>query len=150
MQPYFRDAVPSDLPAIAAILRSASHQGDLEDQEHLGSYRDALTEIDRSDANYLLVAEYDQQITALIQLLSFRHIHHGGGRTAQIVAMHVADQFRTTGIGGMLLDHAIERAQDLGCRRLQVLSSTARTDEHPFWERHGFVQLDRGYIRTLG
>ena len=149
MQPYFRDAVPSDLPAIAAILRSASHQGDLEDQEHLAPYRDALTEIDRSDANYLLVAEYDQQITALIQLLAFRHIHHGGGRTAQVVAMHVAERLRTTGIGGMLLDHAIERAQDLGCRRLQVLSSTARTDEHPFWERHGFVQLDRGYVRTL-
>jgi GNAT superfamily N-acetyltransferase len=149
MQAYFRDAVPSDLPAIAAILRSASHLGDLEDQEQLGSYRDALIEIDRTDGNYLLVAEYDNQITALIQLLAFRHIHHGGGRTAQIVALHVAEQFRTSGIGGMLLDHAGERARDLGCRRLQVLSSTARTDEHPFWERHGFVQLDRGYVRRL-
>ena len=149
MQPYFRDAVPSDLPAIAAILRSASHMGDLEDQQQLGSYRDALLEIDRTDGNYLLVAEYDRQITALIQLLTFRHIHHGGGRTAQIVALHVAEQFRTTGIGAMLLEHTIGRASELGCRRLQVLSSTARTDEHPFWERAGFVQLDRGYVRPL-
>jgi GNAT superfamily N-acetyltransferase len=149
MQAYFRDAVPSDIPAIAAILRSASHLSDLEHREQLGSYRDALIEIDRTDGNYLLVAEYDRQITALIQLLAFRHIHHGGGRTAQIVAMHVAEPFRTTGINGMLLDHAAERARDLGCRRLQVLSSTARTDDHPFWERNGFVQLDRGYVRTL-
>jgi GNAT superfamily N-acetyltransferase len=49
----------------------------------------------------------------------------------------------------MLLEHAGERARDLGCRRLQVLSSTAQTDEHPFWERNGFVQLDRGYVRPL-
>jgi GNAT superfamily N-acetyltransferase len=149
MQPYFRDAVPSDLPAITAILRGANHLADLEQHEPIGSYRDALLEIDRTDGNYLLVAEYDRQITALIQLLAFRHIHHGGGRTAEVVAMHVAEQFRTTGIGGMLLDHACERALDLGCRRLQVFSSTASTDEHSFWERHGFVQLDRGYVRPL-
>ncbi|HEY5664665.1 MAG TPA: GNAT family N-acetyltransferase [Ilumatobacter sp.] len=149
MQPYFRDAVPSDLSAISAILRSARHHGDADVQPSLGSYRDALVEIDRSDGNYLLVAEFDNQITAIAQLLAFRHIHHGGGRTAQIVGMFVAEPFRTSGIGGMLLDHACERARDLGCYRLQVLSSTARTDEHSFWERHGFVQLDRGYVRNL-
>jgi GNAT superfamily N-acetyltransferase len=149
MQPYFRDAVNSDLPAIAAILRSAEHLGDLEDQDQLGSYRDALLEIDRTDGNYLLVAEYDRQITAMIQLVAFRHVHGAGGRTAEIVALHVAEQFRTTGIGGMLLEHASQRARDLGCNRLQVLSSTARTDQHPFWERNGFVQLDRGYVRPL-
>jgi GNAT superfamily N-acetyltransferase len=148
MQPYFRDAVPSDLPALAAILRAAGLSDDPEG-ERLGSYRDALLEIDRADGNYLLVAEYDSQITALVQLLAFRHIHHGGRRTAQIVALHVAEPFRTSGIGGMLLDHAALRARDLGCRRLQVLSSTARTDEHSFWERHGFVQLDRGYVRQI-
>jgi hypothetical protein len=64
MQAYFRDAVPSDLPAIAAILRSASHLGDLEDQEQLGSYRDALTEIDRTDGNYLLVDLRDRRHAA--------------------------------------------------------------------------------------
>ena len=149
MQPYFRDAVPSDLPAMAAILRSAGHLSDREHHEHIGSYRDALLEIDRTDGNYLLVAEYDRQITALIQLLAFRHIHHGGGRTAHIVSLQVAEQFRTTGIGAMLLEHASERARDLGCNRLQVLSSTASTDEHPFWERNGFVQLERGYVRPL-
>lgn len=156
MQPYFRDAVPSDIPAIAAILRSGSPPEDGSHQQHhqqhhqqLGSYRAALLEIDRAEGNYLLVAEYDSQVTAVVQLVTYRHIHDGGGRTAQIVSLHIAEPFRTSGISGMLLEHAAHRAREIGCRRLQVSCSTARTDEHSFWERHGFVQLDRGYVRGL-
>ena len=149
VQPYFRDAVRGDIPAISAILRSAPHLADFDQGEHTGSYREALAEIDRTDGNYVLVAEYDNQIGAMLQMLAFRHLHHRGGRTAQIVALHIAEPFRTSGLGGMLVDHALDRARDLGCRRLQVLSSTALTNEHHFWERHGFVQLDRGYVHSL-
>ncbi len=148
MQPYFRDAVRNDLPAIGAILRGVEPEtGDA--TPPVGSYRDALAEIDRTDGNYVLVAEYDSQIVAVLQLLAYRQLHDRGGRTARVVLLCVADAYRTTGVGAMLLDHAGERAIDLGCLRLQVLSSTARTDEHAFWERSGFVQLDRGYVRAL-
>lgn len=157
MQPYFRDAVRGDVPAIAAILRESNGIGDDIERrmdEHGGStpiasYQDALDEIDRASGNFALVAEYDRQIVAILQLLAFRHLHGHGGRTAEIVGLHVAPSYRTTGIAGMLLEHAIDRCRDLGCSRLQVLSSTARSDEHPFWERLGFVQLDRGYARPL-
>ncbi len=148
MQPYFRDAVRTDLPAIGAILRGVEPDA-ADATPPVGSYRDALAEIDRTDGNYVLVAEYDSQIVAVLQLLAYRQLHDRGGRTAQIVMLRVADAYKTTGVGAMLLDHAGERASDLGCRRLQVLSSTARTDEHTFWERSGFVQLERGYVRAL-
>lgn len=148
MQPYFRDAVRTDLPAIGAILRGGQPDA-ADDTPPVGSYRDALAEIDRTDGNYVLVAEYDSQIVAVLQLLAYRQLHDRGGRTAQIVMLRVADAYKTTGVGAMLLDHAGERASDLGCRRLQVSSSTARTDEHTFWERSGFVQLERGYVRAL-
>lgn len=147
MQPYFRDAVGGDLPAIVAILGAASP--DAERTEHLSAYREALAEIDRTDGSYVLVAEYDNRIAAVLHLLAFRHLHEHGGRSAHVAVLQVAEPFRTTGIAGMLLDHAADRARDLGCRRLQVLSSTARGDEHTFWERHGFVQFDRGYARPL-
>ncbi len=148
MQPYFRDAVPSDLPAIGAILRSVD-SGDDADAAPVGSYRDALAEIDRTDGNYVLVAEYDSQIVAVLQLLALRQLHDRGGRSAQIVMLHVAESFKTSGVGAMLVDHAVERATDLGSHRVVALCSTARTGEHSFWERNGFVQLERGYVRTL-
>ena len=147
MQPYFRDAVRNDLPAIGAILRGVDPVG-ADDTPPVGSYRDALGEIDRTDGNYVLVAEYDSQIVAVLQLLAFRQLHDRGGRSAQIVMLHVAESFRTSGVGAMLVDHAVERATDLGCRRVIAMCSTGRTDEHSFWERNGFVQLDRGYVRN--
>lgn len=148
MQPYFRDAVPSDLPAIGAILRSVDAADDTGGST-VGSYRDALAEIDRTDGNYVLVAEFDRQIVAVLQLLSFRQMHDRGGRSASIVMLRVADAFRTSGVGAMLVEHAVERATDLGCGRVSVGCSTAATDEHTFWERNGFVQLERGYVRPL-
>jgi GNAT superfamily N-acetyltransferase len=147
MQPYFRDAVGTDIPAIGAILRSSAAADP--DQAPTGSYRDALSEIDRADGNYVLVAEYDSQIVAVLQFVAFRHLHDRGGRTAHIVLLRVADEFRTSGVGSMLLDHAVRRARDLGCRRLDVMTSTAATEEHHLWERSGFVHLDRGYVRSI-
>jgi GNAT superfamily N-acetyltransferase len=149
MQAYFRDAVGTDLPALGALLRGPGSVDSGPGGSTSGSYRDALAEIDRTDGNYVLVAEYDRQIVAVLQLVAYRHLHERGGRTAQIVLVRVADEFRTSGVTAMLVDHAIERARDLGCRRVQVLSSTARSDDHSFWERAGFVQLDRGYARPL-
>lgn len=149
MQPYFRDAVSTDIPAIGAILRGADGI-DGEISPPVGAYQAALTEIDRTDGNYVLVAEYDNQIVAILQMLAYRHLHDRGGRTAHIVLLQVAAEFRTSGVGSMLLDHAANRACDLGCRRLEVMCSTSATDEHHFWERSGFVQLDRGYVRELG
>ncbi|MDW3215759.1 MAG: GNAT family N-acetyltransferase [Ilumatobacteraceae bacterium] len=149
MQAYFRDAVGTDLPALGALLRGSSGADSGPDGSTNGSYRDALAEIDRTDGNYLLVAEYDRQIVAVLQLVAYRQLHERGGRTAQIVLLRVAEEYRTSGVTGMLVDHAVGRARDLGCRRVQVMSGTDRSDEHPFWERAGFVQLDRGYARPL-
>jgi GNAT superfamily N-acetyltransferase len=149
MQAYFRDAVGTDLPALGALLRGSGTIDTGPAGSMSGSYRDALADIDRTDGNYLLVAEYDRQIVAVLQLIAYRHLHERGGRTAQIVLLRVAEEFRTSGVDGMLVDHAVGRARDLGCRRLQAMSSTARSDEHTFWERAGFVQLDRGYARPL-
>lgn len=146
MQPYFRDAVGSDLPAIAAILRGRAAD---DPPPHPGLLRDALAEIDRTHGSYVLVAEFDRQIVALLHLVVHRHLHDGAGRTARIVRLAVAPEFGRSGVDGMLIDHAAARARDLGCRRLEAGAATSDADDHHRWERAGFVHLDRGYVRTL-
>lgn len=149
MQSYFRDAVGTDLPAIGAILRGAARSSS-DDTPPNGSYRDALAEIDRTDGNYVLVAEYDRQIIAVLQMLAYRALHDRGRRTAQIVLVRVAGEFRTTGVRDMLIDHAAGRALDLGCRQLVAFTNMDSTNDHHTWERAGFIHVDRGYIRQLG
>lgn len=147
MQPYFRDAVRGDLSAIGTILRSAAPHDDTQQRATPGSYRRALEEIDRRDDCYLLVGEYDRQIGAVLEMIVFPTLS-GPGRTAEIVGLWIAEPFRTSGLDGMLLDHAVARADDLGCTRIQVLAAGSRRHEHAFWERSGFVHLDAGYVRT--
>jgi GNAT superfamily N-acetyltransferase len=147
VQPYFRDAVRGDLAAIAAILRSSSPHDDVQQRATPGSYRRALDEIDRQDGCFLLVGEYDRQIGAVLEMVVFPTLT-GAGRTAEIVGLWTAEPFRTSGLDGMLLDHALARADDLGCHRVQVLAAGSRRHEHAFWERGGFAHLDAGYVRT--
>ena len=147
MQPYFRDAVRGDLSAIATILRSAAPHDDAQQRATPGAYRRALEEIDRQEACHLLVGEYDRQIGAVLQLVVFPTLS-GPGHAAEIVGLWTAEPFRTTGLDGMLLDHAIARAEDLGCCRIQVMAAGSRRHEHAFWERAGFIHLDAGYVRT--
>lgn len=147
MQPYFRDAVRGDLSAIAAILRSAAPHDEALQRATPGSYRRVLEEVDRHDGCFLLVGEYDRQIGAVLEMVVFPTLSRPG-RTAEIVGLWTAEPFRTTGLDGMLLDHAIERADDLGCGRIQVMAAGSRRHEHAFWERAGFIHLDAGYVRT--
>lgn len=147
MQPYFRDAVRGDLSAIATILRSAAPHDEAQQRASAGSYGRTLDEIDRQDGCFLLVGEYDRQIGAVLEMIVFPTLS-GPGRTAEIVGLWTAEPFRTTGLDGMLLDHALARLAELGCNRIQVLAAGSRRQEHAFWERAGFVHLDAGYVRT--
>ncbi|MEQ8437888.1 MAG: GNAT family N-acetyltransferase [Ilumatobacter fluminis] len=147
VQPYFRDAVQGDLPAIATIMRGAAPHDPAQMRATPDTYRRVLDQIDRHDGCYLLVGEYDNQIGAVLEMIVFPTLS-GCGRTAEIVGVWTAESFRTSGLDGMLLDHAIERASDLGCTRLQVMSGGGRRHEHAFWERAGFIHLDVGYVRT--
>lgn len=147
MQPYFRDAVRGDLSAIATIMRSSAPHDEVQQRATPGSYRRVLEEIDRQDGCFLLVGEYDRQIGAVLEMVVFPTLS-GPGRVSEIVGLWTAEPFRRTGLDGMLLDHAVDRADDLGCARIQVMAAGSRRQEHAFWERAGFVHLDAGYVRT--
>jgi GNAT superfamily N-acetyltransferase len=68
--------------------------------------------------------------------------------------MHVRVDLRGTGIGGLLLEAAVDVARAAGCYRVQLTSNTARSDahrfnEHRFNEHHGFAGSHVGFKRLL-
>jgi len=144
VQPYFRDAVGGDVAAIAAILRAEAPHDPTRAACTPDACRRMLADIDRREGCFLLVAEFDGQIGAVLQLVVFPTLA-GAGPTAEIVGLWVADAFRSSGLDTMLLDHAVERADDLGCGRVQVMAPATR--RRSYWERAGFVHTDAGYVR---
>ena len=109
----------------------------------------ALVDIDESSGTELLVAEQDGQVVGTCQLITFRQLQHRGGWCAEIESMHVAPERRGTGIGGLLLEAAVDAARAAGCYRVQLTSNAARADAHRIYERQGFTGSHVGFKRLL-
>ena len=85
----------------------------------------------------------------MCQLITFRHLQERGGRCAEIESVHVDESLRSSGIGGALVEAAVERAAAAGCYRVQLTSNKARTAAHRFYVRHGFEASHEGFKRYL-
>jgi len=149
MQLYLRDALETDVDDLVDLMVQGRVAGDYDGPAHGPAYLDALREIDARDDSYLLVAELGGHVVGMLQLFTFRHFQHRGGRCAEIESMHVAERVRGRGIGSRLLTHAIGRARELGCYRVQLTSNMARPEAHKFYEAHEFVASHRGFKRYL-
>jgi GNAT superfamily N-acetyltransferase len=145
--PLIRPARHDDLPAVVALLVGGSLVDGKDDASDLAPYRAALAEIDATPGSEVLVVEEDGDVVGVCQLIAFRHLQARGGRCAEIESMHVRADRRAAGIGGALLEAAVERAWAAGCYRVQLTSNVARVDAHRFYERHGFEATHRGFKR---
>jgi GNAT superfamily N-acetyltransferase len=143
-----RTARLADIPRLVELLAAGTLR-DGEDPSDLDRYQAALADIAAAPGNTVLVAQVDGEVAGLCQLIMFRHLQERGGRCAEIESMHVDARQRSRGIGGLLLEAAVDRARLAGCYRVQLTSNHSRTDAHRFYARHGFVASHQGFKRYL-
>ncbi|TIP32690.1 MAG: GNAT family N-acetyltransferase, partial [Mesorhizobium sp.] len=67
----------------------------------------------------------------------------------QIEAVRVASSRRGEGLGQLLLEWAIDKCRERGCRVVQLTTNKSRTDAHRFYERLGFKASHIGYKLEL-
>ena len=146
---YLRDALAEDIEQMVGLVLGGKVTIDADDQLFLDDYADALHEINITDGSYLMVADLGGRIAGMLQMFTFRHFQHRGGRCAEIESMHVAEDLRGRGIGSRLLEHAVNRAKDLGCYRIQLTSNRVRSDAHAFYEAQNFEHTHHGYKQYL-
>ncbi len=146
-----RPATPDDAAALVALLRAGA-LGPTDDgaDGDLAPYRAALADIGATPGTEVLVAELDGRVVGTCQLVTFRHLQHRGGRCAELESVHVAPDVRGHGVGGVLVEAAVEAARAAGCYRVQLTSNVARSDAHRFYARHGFTASHVGFKRPLG
>lgn len=145
-----RLARKEDAPRLVELLELGSLRRGKEDAGRLEDYERAIEEIANTVGAEVFVAVRDGVLVGVVQLITFRHLQEHGGLCAELESMHVHPDVRSEGIGTVLLDHAVARAQELGCYRVQLTSNAARADAHRFYERHGFEATHTGFKRYLG
>lgn len=144
-----RDAGVADTPRLVALIAAGGLDGAAPDAD-LAPYADAVRELADDKHSAILVAEVRARVVGMCQLIGFRHVQHRGGLCAEIESMHVDPTRRGDGIGGLLLEAAVDRAREWGAYRVQLTSNVQREDAHRFYARHGFAPSHVGFKRLLG
>lgn len=143
-----RSATLADAARLAELLAAGALSA-REDPSDPGPYADALAEIERTPGASVLVAEVDGEVVGMCQLVVFRHLQQRGGRCAEVESVHVHPQWRSRGVGTLLMAEAVELARAADCYRVQLTSNLARPDAHRFYRRLGFEASHVGFKLLL-
>lgn len=149
--PLFRPATEDDVAAIVALLaddglgRGRENPSLPLDRRYL----DAFAALDADPNQLLVVAERDGAVTGCLQLTFIPGLSRLGMWRGQIEAVRVAASERGTGLGGAMVEWAIERCRERGCGLVQLTTDKTRADAHRFYERLGFVASHEGMKLSL-
>ena len=142
----FRRAGPQDLPDIVRMLADDVLGSTRERFEEPlpRSYLDAFEAIEADANNELIVADIDGRAVGVLQLTFIPYLTHQGSWRALIEGVRVAASSQGQGIGHALLERAISRARERGCRLVQLTTDKTRSDALRFYESLGFQASHEG------
>ncbi len=95
----------------------------------------------------ILVALYNSKIVGLALLHRTRFLHRTpDGRISTLV---VFESYRGRGVGTSLVKAAESVFRKWGCERAEVSSGAARKAAHRFYNRAGYTEQPKRFIKTL-
>jgi GNAT superfamily N-acetyltransferase len=146
MELAFRLARRDDLPALLALLADdvLGRGREAPAAALLPDYLAAFEAIASDPNNELLVAEADARVIGMLQLTYIPGLSRGGSWRALVEAVRISGDMRGHGAGTQLMQHAIARARERGCRLVQLTTDKQRQDAHRFYLRLGFVASHEG------
>jgi GNAT superfamily N-acetyltransferase len=146
-----RRATRADVVPIVELTVSDQIGPPRDDPSDPAPYLAAFEAIDADPAQLLVVVtDAASDVVATLQLTYIPGIARRGGTRAQIEAMRVRSDLRGRGIGGALIEWAVDRARERGCAIVQLTSNKERLDAHRFYGRLGFKATHEGFKLRLG
>ncbi|MFJ4523819.1 GNAT family N-acetyltransferase [Streptomyces sp. NPDC088810] len=140
-----RAATADDLPAIVALLADDPLGAQRESPDDLTPYQTALDRLAADPNQHVVVAVRVGRVIGTLQLTIIPGLSHKGATRALIEAVRIHIDERGSGLGSRLIEWAIDTAQTLDCRMVQLTSDKTRTDAHRFYERLGFSASHEGF-----
>ncbi len=144
-----RRATRADLPQLVHLLADDEFGRKREGTGDDSGYERAFDSIDGDRNQLLLVGDVGGRVVAMLQITFLPGLSRRGAWRANIEAVRVASDLRSRGIGAWLIQQAIDRARDRGCRLAQLTSDKRRTEAHRFYGRLGFVATHEGFKLVL-
>lgn len=146
IEPSFRLAGLGDLESIVRLLADdpLGAQRERFESPLPVAYQRAFDAIDRDANNELVVAVAGETVIGVLQLTFIPNLTYRGSWRAQVEAVRVDPAVRGSGVGGSMLEWAIDRARQRGCALVQLTTDKSRLDAVAFYERLGFRASHEG------
>jgi GNAT superfamily N-acetyltransferase len=147
----FRIATRADVPAILALLADdglgAAREFVGEDVD--AAYWRAFEEIDVDPRNELIVADDGGAVVGTCQLTFTPSLSRRGAERMTIEAVRVDSALRGRGVGRSMMQWALDRARERGCRLAQLTTDKRRPQAHRFYASLGFTASHEGMKLAL-
>ncbi len=143
----FRKATIEDIPTVVEMIADDALGSTRENYTVPlpKTYYDAFDRIDSDPNQELIVVENEEeQIIAVFQMTFIPYLTYQGGIRAQIEGVRVHKDHRGLGIGKVVFEWAIQRAQERGAHLLQLTTDKQRPDAIRFYESLGFKATHEG------
>lgn len=144
-----RAAIRSDLGALLRLLAQLSGDQDVPSARMSSASVRAWTRIEADPDRTLLVAERRGELIGTLDLLMVPNLTHAARSWAIVENVVVAPAHQRRGIGRALVEDALQRAQDAGCYKVQLMSHQDRAEAHAFYRSLGFETCAQGFRRYL-
>ena len=146
MEYIIRQAKSTDLPHIVKMLAD-DKLGALRERYETPlpqAYRDAFQRISSDPNHELVVLEEEGEILGTLQLSLLPYLTYQGGWRAQIEAVRIRSDKRGAGLGGVLIDWAVKRAEERKAHVVQLTTDKKRPAALKFYEARGFKATHEG------
>ncbi len=140
----FRIADSSDTASVAMLLAALFEE--VEHTPNAEEIADMFAEIDEDDSHSTLLAlNEDEDIVGILTIVECLSIS-AGGKYGVLNELYVVPEYRSEGVGKMLVDEAKDLAESRDWKRIEV---TTPGDEFSktlrFYEREGFYRIGPRY-----
>jgi GNAT superfamily N-acetyltransferase len=138
-----RYASSDDAPAIAALVERYWEFESIEGFDRLRVATLLAQLISEPQRGACWVAEADGRLAGYLLAVFVFSLEHGG-MMAEVDEVFVSDEFRSAGLGSLLLTRAGRDLAERGMVRLQLQLGVHNESARRFYIRHGFVRRE-GY-----
>ncbi|WP_329273979.1 GNAT family N-acetyltransferase [Streptomyces sp. NBC_01451] len=144
-----RPATMADVPAIVGMLADDPLGAQRESPDDLTPYLTALARLAGDPNQHLVVAAREGHVVGTLQLTIVPGLSRKGATRSIIEGVRVHAAERGNGLGGLLIEWAIDTSRRENCQLVQLTSDVTRTEAHRFYERLGFTPSHVGFKLQL-
>jgi GNAT superfamily N-acetyltransferase len=142
-----RTATEKDIPRILELYRQLAFNPPPAGASgpSLEHCQRVFAEISATPGYSLLVAEEDGEVIGTTVLVILPGMAHGTSPFAVVEYVVVDENWRSRGIGKLLMEYVIARSKEAGCYKIMLTSDKRRKRAHKFYKSLGFEASAHGF-----